>query len=84
MQGDSQLVRAVRVRCLAQGQLNTQLGRAGNRTGNLPVFSQPALPPKPYAAMYCFLIFLFTSSLFFLPPICLLVCLCLLSGHRRK
>ena len=30
MQGDSQLVRTVKVRCLAQGHLKTQLGGAGD------------------------------------------------------
>jgi hypothetical protein len=35
------------LRCLAQGHLDTQRGRAENRTSNLPVTSQPALPPKP-------------------------------------
>ena len=34
----------VRVRCLAQGHLDTQLGGAGDRTNNLQVTSQPALP----------------------------------------
>ena len=32
------------VRCLAQGQLNTPLGGAGDQTSNFPVISQPALP----------------------------------------
>ena len=41
---------AVRVRCLAHGHLDTQLGGAGNLTGNLPVTSQLTLPPKPHAA----------------------------------
>ena len=37
---------AVRVRCLAQGHLDTHtLGGAGYQTSNLPVKSQPALPP---------------------------------------
>ena len=36
---------AVRGRRLAQGHLNTQLGGAGDRTSDLPVTSQPALPP---------------------------------------
>ena len=36
----------VRVRCLAQGHLDTQLGGAGDRTNNLQVTSQPALPPE--------------------------------------
>ena len=31
---------------LAQGRLDTQLGGAGDRTSNLPVTSQPALPPE--------------------------------------
>ena len=35
---------AVRVRRLAQGHLNTPLGEAGDRTSNLRVTSQPALP----------------------------------------
>ena len=38
---------AATLRCLAQGHLDTQRGRAENRTSNLPVTSQPALPPKP-------------------------------------
>ena len=33
------------VRCLAQGHLDTQLGGARDRTSNLAVASQPALPP---------------------------------------
>ena len=41
MQGDSHLVGTVRVGCLAQGLLNTQLGGAGDRTSNLPVAIQP-------------------------------------------
>ena len=41
---------AVRVRRLAQGHLHTQLGGAGDRTGDLPVTSRPALPPEPHAA----------------------------------
>ena len=41
---------AVRVRCLAQGHLNT-VGRAGgDQTFKLPVTSQPTLPPEPHAA----------------------------------
>ena len=35
----------VMLRCLAQGHLDTQLSGAGDRTGNLPVTSQLALPP---------------------------------------
>ena len=48
MQGKSQLVAsgAVRVRCLAQGHLDTQLGGAGYQTNNLVVASQPAIPPE--------------------------------------
>ena len=46
---------AVRVRRLAQGQLDIQLGGAGDRTSNLPVTSQPALPPDPYATHVCML-----------------------------
>ena len=38
--------RAVMVRRLTQGHLHTQLGGAGDRTSNLPVTSQPALPPE--------------------------------------
>ena len=41
---------AVRVRCLAQGHLDSQLGAAGDRTNNLPVTGQPTLPPEPHAA----------------------------------
>ena len=38
---------AVRVRCLAQGHLDYQLGGAGDRTtSNLVVTSQPTLPPE--------------------------------------
>ena len=37
---------AVRMRCLAQGHLDTQLGGAGDPTSNLPVNSQPTLPPE--------------------------------------
>ena len=39
---------ALRVRCLAQGHVDIQLGGAGDRTSNLPVTSQPALPPEPH------------------------------------
>ena len=38
---------AVRVRRLAQGHLGNELGGAGDQTSNLPVSSQPALPPEP-------------------------------------
>ena len=39
------------VRCQgAQGHLDSQLGGAGDRTSNLPVTSQPSLPPEPQAA----------------------------------
>ena len=30
----------------AQGHLDTQLGRAGDRTSNIPVNRQPTLPPE--------------------------------------
>ena len=40
------LTGAVRVRCVAQGHLDTMLGGAGDQTSNLPVTSQPALPPE--------------------------------------
>ena len=40
---------ALRVRCHALGQLHTLLGGAGDRTSNLPVTSQPALPSEPHA-----------------------------------
>ena len=43
MQGDSSSG-AVRVRCLAQGHLNTHLGGSRDQTCNLPVASQPSLP----------------------------------------
>ena len=46
MQGDSQLVGEFRVRCLAQGHLDTQLGGSMDRTSDLAVTSQPALPPE--------------------------------------
>ena len=45
---------AVRVRCLAQGHLDTQqqeLTGVGDQTSILPVTSQPALPPRPHAAL---------------------------------
>ena len=41
---------AVGVRGFAQGHLDTQLGGAGDRTSDLPVTSQPALPPEPHGA----------------------------------
>ena len=37
---------AIRVRRLAQGHHETRLGGAGDRTSNLVVTSQPALPPE--------------------------------------
>ena len=37
------------MRRLAQGHLDAQLEGAGDRTSNLPVTSQPALAPEPYA-----------------------------------
>ena len=37
---------AVRVRGLARAQRDTQLGDAGDRTSNLQLTSQPALPPE--------------------------------------
>ena len=37
---------AVRVRCPAQGHRHTQIGGAGDRTINLTVTIQPALPPE--------------------------------------
>ena len=40
----------LRVRCLAQGHLDTQLGGAWDRTSDLSVTTQPALPPEPHAA----------------------------------
>ena len=43
MQGDSQLVWSSQ----DQERLDTQLGRAGDRTSNLPLTSQPALLPEP-------------------------------------
>ena len=42
---------AVRVRDLAPGHLDIQLGGAGDGTSNLPVTSRPALPPVPNADM---------------------------------
>ena len=48
---------ALTVRCLAQGQLDIQLGGAGDRTSNLPVTSRPALPPEPHAAHLKVLVF---------------------------
>jgi hypothetical protein len=38
---------AVRVRRLAQGHLDTQLGGAGDRASSLQVSGPPALPPAP-------------------------------------
>ena len=35
--------------CLSQRHLDTQQGGAGVRTSNLPVSSQPTLPPEPHA-----------------------------------
>ena len=40
----------VRMWGLAQEHLDTHLGGAGDRTKNLLVTSQPALPPEPHAA----------------------------------
>ena len=37
--------------CLTQGHLDCQLGGAGDRTSNLLVASQPALPPEPHAPL---------------------------------
>ena len=50
--GDGQLVREQSgFRCLVLGHLDIlTLGGAGDRTGNLPVTSRPALPPQPHAA----------------------------------
>ena len=42
---------AVRVRRLAQGHLDTQLGGAGIRTSDLLVTSKPALPPEQRTAV---------------------------------
>ena len=42
--------RAVMVRCLSQGHLDTQPGGAGDQTSNLPVPIQTTLPPEPHAA----------------------------------
>ena len=39
-------MRGVRMRGLAQGHHNTQLGGAGDRTSNLAVTGQPTLPPE--------------------------------------
>ena len=36
----------VRVGFLAQGELNTQLGGAGDQTSDRPITSQPALPAE--------------------------------------
>ena len=43
-QGDSQLRSS-------QGEAALTLGGAGDRTSNLPVTSQPAVPPEPHAAV---------------------------------
>ena len=45
------LSRAVRVRCLAQGYLETQLGGDWDGTSNLPVTSKHALPPEPKSVL---------------------------------
>ena len=45
-QGDSQPVSSSQGEASAQGHLHTQLGGAGDRTSNLWVASQPALPPE--------------------------------------
>ena len=39
------------MRRLAQAHLDTQLGGAGDRTSNLPVTSQPTLPPEATATL---------------------------------
>ena len=38
--------------CLAQGHLHTEIGRAGDRTSDLPVSSQPTVPPHPHASPF--------------------------------
>ena len=38
------------MRCLAQGHCDPQVGGAGDRTSNLQVISETALPPEPHAA----------------------------------
>ena len=46
---------AVRVRCLAQGHLDTQLGGAGIELATFQVdlvTSQPTLPPEPHAGPF--------------------------------
>ena len=43
---------AVRVRYLAHGHLDTQLGGAGDQTSNLAVTSQPAVPPELLPNVY--------------------------------
>ena len=43
---------AIRLRCLAHGHLDTQLGGAGDLTRNLQV-SEPTLPPEPHATLGC-------------------------------
>ena len=43
--------RAVRVRRLAQGHLDTQPGEVGDLTSILPDTNQPALNPEPHAAL---------------------------------
>ena len=47
-----QHVNAVRVRRHTQRHLHTQLGGAGDRTSNLLVTSQPALPPELLPPMH--------------------------------
>ena len=37
---------AVRVKCFAQGHINTQLGGAGDRTSNLSGYKITARPPE--------------------------------------
>ena len=54
---------AVRARRLAQGHLETQLGGDGDRTSNLPVTSQPTLPPEQHFALKLTVVWPFLSCL---------------------
>ena len=48
IQGDSQLVRSSQAEVSPSG--TPRLAGAGNRTSNLPVTSQPTLPPEPHTS----------------------------------
>ena len=73
---------AVRVRCHAQGYIDTQLGRAGEQTSNLPVTSQPALPPEPHGTRMPTPQFNLGGGK--LEPGCLIMKLSVRQGHPNK